>query len=285
MSPAEQVRLLDAAVALAKDGTPIPEVVAPWVQDARDRAHLVLVRRSELVAQLLTTLEEGSRRRIAALVERMAAGMKRASEVRAATRGVIAGAERERYCRAVLAEPLLFAESELRSAIGLPADLSADRREAGLAVGELVQLANVCRDVEKDLARGVAYEPELAPWIGRPDGAPAEAVAAVRRRILERAASLAGAVVPFFGGLPFRPRVGRARRVPRPADHDGAVLPARQRGPRSAAAAPAARCRRDLARGRGLRGRRPLARERATLDAASARAAVRARRAYNPRAS
>jgi phytoene/squalene synthetase len=198
----ERDRLFDAAVALARDGTPLPAIEAHWVQDARDRAHLVLVRRSGLVARLLDSLDPAARVRIAGLVTRMAAGMKRAASVRDAARGVVAGEERERYCRAVLAEPLLFAEGELRCARGLAPDLPDGRRAQGLDVGELVQLANVCRDVEKDLARGVAYDEALAPWIGRAPEAPAPVVAAVRRRILERVAALAPAVVPFFGGLP-----------------------------------------------------------------------------------
>jgi phytoene/squalene synthetase len=202
--PAERDRMFDAAVALARDGAPLPALAAPWVQDARDRAHLVLVRRSDLVARLLAELDPGSRARIAGLVARMAAGMKRAAAPREANGGVVAGAEREQYCRAVLAEPLLFAEGEVRAVRGLSPEPPSERRAAGLEVGELVQLANVCRDVEKDLARGVAYDEALAPWIARPADAPPAVIAGVRRRILERVAALSGAVVPFFGGLPFR---------------------------------------------------------------------------------
>jgi phytoene/squalene synthetase len=199
----ERDRLFEAATALARDGTPLPPLREVAIQDARDRAHLVLVRRSALVAQLLASLDPAARARIAGLVARMAAGMKRAARVRAAAGGVVSGEEREHYCRAVLAEPLLFAEGELRCARGLPPEPPADRRAAGLQVGELVQLANVCRDVEKDLARGVAYDDALAGFVGRASEAPAALVAAVRRRVLERVGALSGAVVPFFTGLPF----------------------------------------------------------------------------------
>jgi phytoene/squalene synthetase len=200
--PAERDALLDAAVALARDGVPMPPVSAPWVQDARDRAHLVLVSRSDLVAKLLASVPGGARFRTAALVDRMAAGMKRAAQVRARTSGVVAGEERERYCRAVLAEPLAFAEGELREAVGLDPALAADRRATIGDVGELIQLANVCRDVEKDLARRVAYDPALEPWLDA-GKAPVDVVLGVRRRILERVSALAPAIEPFFAGLPF----------------------------------------------------------------------------------
>ena len=227
--PDERVRLLDAAVTLARDGTPIPEVVAPWVQDARDRAHLVLVRRSELVAQLLTTLEEGSRRRIAALVERMAAGMKRASEVRTATGGVIAGAERERYCRAVLAEPLLFAESEFRSARRPPrrslrgTARDGPRGRRARAAGERLprrregprargRLRRRSRAVDGPAGRRAAG--------GGRGGAPPDP----RARVVPRRRGRS-----FLRRAALRPPVGSTRRLARPADHDGAVLPARER--------------------------------------------------------
>jgi phytoene/squalene synthetase len=200
---AERDRMFEAAVTLARDGTPLPPLGQVAIQDARDRAHLVLVRRSALVAQLLASLDPAARARSAGLGSRWAAGMTRAAGVRAAAGGLVSGTERERYCRAVLSEPLLFAEGELRCARGLPPELPADRQAAGLEVGELVQLANVCRDVEKDLARGVAYDDALAAWVGRAADAPAAVVAAVRRRILDRVAGLSGAVVPFFTGLPF----------------------------------------------------------------------------------
>jgi phytoene/squalene synthetase len=203
--PVERERLFGDVVDLVREGRPMPELSAPWVQDARDRAHLVLVRRSDLVAKLLGSLPGGTRDRIAGLVERMAGGMKRAARVRADHGGVVSGVERELYCRAVLAEPLMFAEAELRAARGLPPELPEDRRAAALEVGELVQLANVCRDVEKDLARGVAYDQDLAPWLRRPAEAPRDVVSLARRRILDRVSSLSASIVPYFTGLPFAP--------------------------------------------------------------------------------
>jgi phytoene/squalene synthetase len=202
--PAERDRRFDDVVRLVRDGTPLPDLADAWVQDARDRAHLVLVRRSDLVARLLASLPPDTRARILGLVERMAAGMKRAAAIREHTGGLVTGEERERYCRAVLAEPLMFAESELLSERGLDPALPPDRRAAALEVGELVQLANVCRDVEKDLGRGVAYDPELAPWLLRAADAPESVVAAARRRVLERVAELSRSIEPYFLGLPFR---------------------------------------------------------------------------------
>jgi phytoene/squalene synthetase len=202
--PEERDRMFDAVAAFARDGRPLPEMSAAWIQDSRDRAHLMLLRRSDLVARLLASLPAAPRGRIAGLVERMAAGMRRAARLRDASGGVVSGEERSLYCQAVLSEPLIFAECELRGARGLDPDLPQDRRAPALEVGELIQLANVCRDVEKDLRRGVAYDASLAPWITRPAELPAAAAEAVRRAILERVASLSRSIVPYFTGLPLR---------------------------------------------------------------------------------
>jgi phytoene/squalene synthetase len=186
---------------------PPPTSPRATIQDDRDRAHLLLLRRAPLLLRYTEALSAESRARIVALVETMARGMEAAARKRRETGGLLdAGKDREAYCRAVLAEPLLFAEAELRATCGDP-PLDATRRDLAHAAGELIQLANVCRDVEKDLARGVAYDRALVPYLasGR---APEDVAAGARARVLSRVAELGPSVEPYFAGLPLKGRPG-----------------------------------------------------------------------------
>jgi hypothetical protein len=177
------------------------------VQDDRDRAHWLIVEKAELLGRFTAGLPADARVRLAALVREMAEGMELAAVRRAAAGGVLAeGSAREEYCRAVLSGPLIYAEAELR-ATGGDAPMDAERLRLAGAAGEIIQLANVCRDVEKDLRRGVAYDTLLAPWLAA-QAAPADVVAAVRTRVLRRVAALGSAVEPYFAGLPLRGRPG-----------------------------------------------------------------------------
>ena len=63
-----------------------------------------------------------------------------------------------------------------------------------MIVGEMAQLANVTRDVEKDLRRGIAYDASLRADLGRDvvkDAGAVERVRAVRERLLRVALSRA----------------------------------------------------------------------------------------------
>jgi len=193
--------------AAAGEGPPLSAPAGAVVQDARDRVHLLLLERCGLLRRFTETLSSGSRARLVALVESMSAGMEAAARTRAETGGVLPeGEDRSAYCRAVLAEPLAFAEAELRAAAGAP-PMDAARRALVDRAGELTQLANVCRDVEKDLRRGAAYDRALAPWLAA-GAAPAETVDEVRTRLMRRVAELGPAVEPYFGGLPLEGRPG-----------------------------------------------------------------------------
>jgi phytoene/squalene synthetase len=157
--------------------------------DQRDRAHLLLVERCALVDRVFVTLPGPVQAIIADLVHEMAAGMAWAARTFHAQGGVLQDDEQlSRYCRAVLGEPVRFvARMTVLRRAGAP-DLSAEERDATMVSGEFIQLANVTRDVEKDLARGVTFRPELRSLLGqevpRPERAtaspPAQAVEAVR---------------------------------------------------------------------------------------------------------
>ncbi len=136
--------------------------------DPSDRAHVLLVERCDLVDRVYTRLEPAVRGIIRDLVADMAAGMVWGSATFAAQGGVLADeAQLLRYCREVLGNPVVYVARLSLLLQGRSPDLTDEERSAALRGGEFVQLANVTRDVEKDLARGVAYHPALAGDLGR----------------------------------------------------------------------------------------------------------------------
>ena len=85
--------------------------------------------------------------------------------------GVLIGEEQlATYCRHVLGNPAVFGVRLLRLRYGLEPALTAAEREDAMRVGEMIQLANITRDVEKDLRRGVAYDVALRADLGREAG-------------------------------------------------------------------------------------------------------------------
>jgi phytoene/squalene synthetase len=162
--------LLDAFAARFEAGRLIaapPQLVAPHVQDMRDRAHLLLVECVDRVDAVYARLSPVQRESIARCVRAMALGMKEGN------RDVLA------YCRTVIGHPVVFALELL-----LERRLDPGERETAMRVGEMVQLANITRDVEKDHSRGVIYDARLA---GQPDEATIRAVRTdLMRLALER---------------------------------------------------------------------------------------------------
>lgn len=169
---------------------PAPAIGDSNDRDERDRAHLLLVRKCALVDAAFMRLDPTRRALVADLVRDMAEGMRWASRTFAAQGGVLDGpAQLTEYCGHVLGNPVVFTVRLLRVQHGAEPELSADELRDAMAVGEFVQLANVTRDVEKDLCRGVAYDAALRAHLGT-DGAHAD-VAAARRRFTLRAFELA----------------------------------------------------------------------------------------------
>lgn len=163
-APEDRTAALTGFAARMASLEPPPEVPL-MARDNRDRVHVLLVKRCELVDRVFLTLPEADRKQVIALVEAMAAGMVWAAQRFRDQGGVLVDAAQvSRYCRYVIGEPVLFA-------IGLVADvvLTPELREDALAVGELVQLANITRDVERDLERGIGYHPSLRDHLGTRD--------------------------------------------------------------------------------------------------------------------
>lgn len=162
-----------------------PRITASTAKDARDRAHLVLVERAHLVDLVYASFPDDVRAVIRDLVTDMAEGMRWASATFAAQGGTLDGEQQLLdYCRVVLGNPVVFTVRLVRIGSGAEATLTDAEFEDAMQVGELVQLANVTRDIEKDLGRGIAYDASLRGDLAVSD-APAEVVldAALRERV------------------------------------------------------------------------------------------------------
>jgi phytoene/squalene synthetase len=207
--PDQRDRALAAFASRFEDGTPPPAPDLPAIDgssiggiDARDAAHLLLVRRCHLVDRVWENLPAGQRLAVRDVVADMAAGMRWAGRLFVDQGGVLVDdTQLLRYCRHVIGHPVVFTLRLLR---GNRPD--AALTEESMRVGEMVQLANVTRDIEKDLRRGIAYHPELRAWLGS-EAPDATAVASVREHLLRLALARAPAyravlAAADVGGLP-----------------------------------------------------------------------------------
>ena len=187
---------------------PAPRIDAERARDLRDRTHVVLVNRCNLVDEVFRTLASDARRNIADLVESMASGMIWSSRAFGSQGGVLRDAEQlSRYCRNVIGLPFLFAVRLLHLQRTGDSGVTDQLREDCLLAGEMVQLANVTRDIEKDLRRGVSYHPALRADLGRSDLDDRELqrrIRDVREQLLVRALGLAPAYERMMLALPFR---------------------------------------------------------------------------------
>lgn len=183
------------------DVLPPPRIGAASDRDGRDRAHLLLVERADLVDRVFTTFDVATRDIIADLVRDMAEGMRWASSVFAAQGGALDGEDQlSTYCAHVLGNPVVFMIRLLRLQNGRPPALGPEERTRALEVAELTQLANVTRDIEKDIRRGICYSALLRPDLGRDvsgDESAMERVRVVRERLLRIALRRA----PSYGRL------------------------------------------------------------------------------------
>jgi farnesyl-diphosphate farnesyltransferase len=199
---------------------PAPSIQAAADRDDRDRAHLLLVRRANLVDAVFATFDEQTRAIVRDLVRDMAEGMCWSSATFAAQGGVLqTEAQLSSYCRHVLGNPAVFGIRMLKLEHGQSTELTAAEREDAMLVGEMVQLANITRDIEKDLRRGVAYDPALKADLTRDpvaDGDPAltERIRAAREHLLRFALARAASYRRLMAALPLpRWSVGRGSAV------------------------------------------------------------------------
>jgi len=192
---------------------PAPRVASGRARDVRDQAHVVLVNRCQLIDQVFCALTPHARRNIAELVVAMSAGMIWSSRTFEQQGGVLTDEHQlRRYCRNVIGLPFLFAVRLLHQQRTGTATISAELREDCLTAGEMVQLANITRDIEADLHRGIAYHPALAQDLVRSgqEAGLQERVRGVREELLVRALAMAPAYQRMMEALPFR-RVSLSR--------------------------------------------------------------------------
>ena len=176
-------------------------------RDHRDRVYLLLIARCAQVDAVYRTLPSGVRKQIGDLVGSMAEGMAWSTEAMARQGGTLRDADQlALYCRNVIGHPAVFT---LRLIDGR--ELSEPAREDAFRVSEMIQLANVSRDIERDLARGIAYHPALAPYLGSGGEQPArrEAIRDAREQYLAMALARAPAYRRLFDRLD----LGRAASV------------------------------------------------------------------------
>lgn len=179
--PGRAAAALQAFGARMRTLGPLP----PLPDDGPDRASVdsLLIEKHELIDRAFLELAADEQAHIVALVEAMATGMVWSTERFAAQGGVLESrAQLQRYCHTVIGEPTLFVLLLLGRS-----ELTPEQHQDALASSELIQLANITRDIEKDLARGIGYHPSLRPHLGRQD-AP-DPVRAVRRRLMAHALS------------------------------------------------------------------------------------------------
>jgi phytoene/squalene synthetase len=157
-----------------------PASPSPTNPDLRDQTHLLLVQRHRLVDEVFMGLDSPTRTRIRRLVQDMAAGMIEFSTIFEGQQGVLdEEGQVLDYCHRVIGLPALFIMETLLGRV------SGDHHRDALEVSELLQLANITRDIEKDLQRGVAYHPALRAHLGsNGEGVSAVAVAVARRDLI-----------------------------------------------------------------------------------------------------
>lgn len=173
--------------------------------DPRDEAHVLI---ADEVARLDILFEGFSQPLQAALidlVQDMSDGMRWAAEVFEAQVGSLHGPEQlSEYCYAVLGNPIRFAARLFQWRAGRGVELAATVEDAARDVGELLQLANITRDIEKDLSRGVCYHQELSGLARERACEDPDLVRAARVALCDRALSLAPAYLQLVDGMRLR---------------------------------------------------------------------------------
>jgi len=163
LSPREEAGTALQAFAARMQTMAAPPPPPTTASDDRDRTHLLLIARCDLVDRAFVALPSDHQTQIVELVTAMAAGMTTSSRQFDEQSGVlIDGDQLVGYCHNVIGEPIVFT----LQLVGDSA-LTPELRQDALASSELIQLANITRDIERDLERGVAYDPSLLPHLHR----------------------------------------------------------------------------------------------------------------------
>ena len=185
---------------------PAPPAPTPWSPTGPERSHLLLIQRCHLVDQVFAQLPSRGQRRIANLITEMASEMTSFSKLFEEQGGVLDRRQQVLdYCRGVIGLPALYAIDLLVS------NASDVKQDDALEVSELIQLANITRDIESDLERGVAYHPSLRPHLGSNGNEEArKSVLTARQDLLILGRARASSYRRLLGQLDL-PRISAAR--------------------------------------------------------------------------
>ena len=187
---------------------PAPAIDPALTDDPRESTHLLLVNRAQDIDRNFERLVRPQQDAVRRLVRRMGTGMIWSSRVFARQQGVLqTPGQLSRYCWHVLGTPILFADEMQRLDQGLPPHVDDARLRLCATVGEVIQLANITRDLEKDYERGIFYHPQLPGLEGaRRD----QVIRDVRSQLILRAIYRFRQFPRFFNAIP-APLVSRAR--------------------------------------------------------------------------
>ena len=176
-----------------------PALDPALTKDPRERTHLLLVNRADLIDRIYIQLSDMHQEAIRRLVQRMGKGMIWSSRVFADQNGVLQSpGQLSRYCWHVLGTPILFAEEMQRLDRGLDYRVDDARLRSCAIVGEVIQLANITRDLERDYERGIYYHPDLPGLHGvRRE----KCIREVRSQLVLRALRLAVEFQPFVNAI------------------------------------------------------------------------------------
>jgi len=187
---------------------PAPALDPALTVDPRESTHLLLVNRAPDIDRNFERLDRSQQDAVRRLVRRMGSGMIWSSRIFAQQKGVLqTPGQLSRYCWHVLGTPILFADEMQRLDQGLSPEIDDARLRLCATVGEVIQLANITRDLEKDYARGIFYHPQLPAL----EGARREqCIREVRSQLILRAIRRFREFPRFFNGIP-APQISRAR--------------------------------------------------------------------------
>ena len=187
---------------------PAPALDACLTTDLRESTHLLLVNRAGLIDRNYRSLNRPQQEAICRLVRRMGEGMIWSSQIFAKQNGILqTPGQLSRYCWHVLGTPILFADEVQRLDQGLAPEVGDARLRSCAVVGEVIQLANITRDLEKDFERGIYYHPRLA---GLKGSGREQCIREVRAQLVLRAIRRFREFPKFFEAIP-APRISRAR--------------------------------------------------------------------------
>jgi len=187
---------------------PAPSLDPALTSDARESTHLLLVNRAALIDRNFDRLDRLQQAAIRRLVRRMGEGMIWSSRIFAEQDGSLrTPGQLSRYCWHVLGTPVLFADEVQRLDQGFAPEIDDERLRLCAVVGEVIQLANITRDLEKDYERGIFYHPDLP---GLKGSRREQRIRDVRCELVLRAIRRFRQFPKFFGSIP-APQISRAR--------------------------------------------------------------------------